>query len=95
VRRRTPGIFDSGYFVLSALDGASAPLRDRAAEGIDLENSGQAATLLVFSRYALNSPGSIAFNKSLNADAAALGPRSRPDHRGGRRPGDPQRLQAA
>ncbi len=73
VRERTPGLFDSGYFVLSALDGASAPLRDRAAEGIDLENSGQAATLLVFSRYALNSPGSIAFNKRLNADAAALG----------------------
>ena len=50
-----------------------APLRDRAAEGIDLENSGQAATLLVFSRYAFNSPGSIAFNKRLNGDAATLG----------------------
>jgi putative drug exporter of the RND superfamily len=73
VRRRTPGLFDSGYFVLSALDGAAPPLRDRAAEGIDLEDSGQAATLLVFSRYALNSPGSIAFNERLNDDAAALG----------------------
>jgi RND superfamily putative drug exporter len=73
LRRRAPGIFDSGYFVLSALDGASAPLRDRAAEGIDLNHSGQAATLLVFSRYALNSPGSIAFNKRLNEEAAALG----------------------
>jgi RND superfamily putative drug exporter len=73
VRRQTPGIFDSGHFVLSALDGAAPPLRDRAAEGIDLENSGQAATLLVFSRYALNSPGSIAFNERLNEDAAALG----------------------
>jgi RND superfamily putative drug exporter len=73
LRRRAPGLFDSGYFVLSALDGASPPLRDRAAEGIDLENSGQAATLLVFSRYALNSPGSIAFNEQLNEDAAALG----------------------
>jgi RND superfamily putative drug exporter len=73
VRRRTPGLFDSGYFVLSALDGAAPPLRDRAAEGIDLNHSGQAATLLVFSRYALNSPGSIAFNEHLNEDAAALG----------------------
>jgi putative drug exporter of the RND superfamily len=73
LRRRAPGLFDSGYFVLSALDGAAPPLRDRAAEGIDLENSGQAATLLVFSRYALNSPGSIAFNEQLNEDAAALG----------------------
>jgi RND superfamily putative drug exporter len=73
LRRRAPGLFDSGYFVLSALDGAAPPLRDRAAEGIDLEHSGQAATLLVFSRYALNSPGSIAFNEQLNDDAAALG----------------------
>jgi RND superfamily putative drug exporter len=75
LRRRAPGLFDSGYFVLSALDGAAPPLRDRAAEGIDLEHSGQAATLLVFSRYALNSPGSIAFNEQLNEDAAALGRR--------------------
>ena len=73
VRRATPGLFDSGYFVLSALDGASPRLRERAAEAVDLENGGQAATLLVISRYALNSPGSIALNKRLNADAAALG----------------------
>jgi RND superfamily putative drug exporter len=72
LRRRAPGLFDSGYFVLSALDGATPPLRDRAAEGIDLNHSGQAATLLVFSRYALNSSGSIEFNKHLNEDAAAL-----------------------
>ncbi len=73
LRRRAPGLFDSGYFVLSALDGAAPPLRARAAEGIDLEHSGQAATLLVFSRFALNSPGSIDFNKRLDGDAAALG----------------------
>ena len=73
LRRRAPGLFDSGYFVLSALDGAAPPLRERAAEGIDLEDSGQAATLLVFSRYALNSPGSIAFHEELNGDAAELG----------------------
>jgi RND superfamily putative drug exporter len=73
VRRSTPGLFDSGYFVLSALDGAPPRLRERAAEAVDLEDGGQAATLLAISRYALNSPGSIALNKRLNADAAALG----------------------
>jgi RND superfamily putative drug exporter len=73
LRRRAPGLFDSGYFVLSALDGAAPPLRDRAAEGIDLDGSGQAATLLVFSRYALNSPGSIAFHQRLDRDAAEIG----------------------
>jgi RND superfamily putative drug exporter len=73
LRRRAPGLFDSGYFVLSALDGAAPQLRRRAAEGIDLEDSGQAATLLVFSRFALNSPGSIDFHKRLEADAEDLG----------------------
>ncbi len=73
LRHRSPGLFDSGYFVLSALDGASPGLRERAAEGIDLNHSGQAATLLVFSRYALNSPGSIAFNRKLDSDATLLG----------------------
>jgi putative drug exporter of the RND superfamily len=73
LRRRSPGLFDSGYFVLSALDGAAPPLRERAAEGIDIEDSGQAATLLVFSRYALNSDGSVAFHERLNEEAAALG----------------------
>ena len=59
--------------MLSALDGATPELRRRAAEGIDLDRSGQAATLLVFSRYALNSEGSIAFHETLNENAAALG----------------------
>ena len=42
LNRRAPHIFDSGYFVLSALDGAKPALRARAAEGIDLEHGGQA-----------------------------------------------------
>jgi RND superfamily putative drug exporter len=73
LRRTTPGIFDSGYFVLSALDGAAPPLRERAAAAIDLDSGGQAAALLVISRYTFNTPGSIAFNERLESDAAALG----------------------
>ncbi len=73
LRRNSPGIFDSGYFVLSALDGAPPRLRERAAEAVDLENGGQAATLLVFPRYTFNSPGSIALDKRLEDDADALG----------------------
>jgi RND superfamily putative drug exporter len=73
LRRASPGLFDSGYFVLSALDGAPPRLRDRAATAIDLGGGGQAATLQVISRYTFNSPGSIALNKRLDEDAAALG----------------------
>ena len=73
LRRTSPGIFDSGYFVLSALDGTRGRLRERASEAVDLERGGQAATITVFSRYGFNTDGSIALNKRLEGDAAALG----------------------
>jgi putative drug exporter of the RND superfamily len=73
VQHATPGIFNSGYFVLSALDGAPPRSRERAAEVVDLNGGGQAAAILVISRYSFNSPGSIALNKRLDAEAAALG----------------------
>jgi RND superfamily putative drug exporter len=72
IRAASPGLFNSGYFVLSALDGA--PPRQRAAAGstIDLRHGGQAATVLVISKYPFNSDGSIALNKRLDQDAAGL-----------------------
>jgi RND superfamily putative drug exporter len=72
LQRTTPGLFDSGYFVLSALDGARPGIRERAGETIDLNGGGQAAAMLVISRYTFNSPGSIALNERLDADAKAL-----------------------
>ena len=62
-RQASPGIFDSGYFVLSALDG-TPPRARRRREAVDLERGGQAATMLVISRYPFNSPGSIALNRT-------------------------------
>jgi len=73
LRRASPGIFDSGYFVLSALDGASPRLRERAAEAVDLKDGGEAATLLVFPRYTFNSAGSIDINHRLEDVADELG----------------------
>jgi RND superfamily putative drug exporter len=64
----SPNLFNSGFFVLSAIDGAPPETRDAAAQAIDLE-SGQAATIRVFSRYSFNTPGSIRLNKTLNEDA--------------------------
>jgi RND superfamily putative drug exporter len=69
----TPGIFNSGYFVLSALDGTPPKTREAVSETIDLRNGGQAATMLVVSDYSFNTPGSIRLNKRLNRDAAELG----------------------
>lgn len=48
LRRDSPGIFDSGYFVLSALDGAPGRSRQLAGESIDLDG-GRAARMLVIS----------------------------------------------
>jgi RND superfamily putative drug exporter len=73
VRRASPGLFNSGYFVLSALDGAAPPLRERAANAVDLNGGGQASQVLVVSRYTFNSHGSIALNKRLESAAEALG----------------------
>jgi RND superfamily putative drug exporter len=72
VRRNSPGLFDSGYFVLSALDGARGDVRERASEAVDLDGGGQAATITVFSRYPFNSEGSIRLGRRLEADAAAI-----------------------
>jgi RND superfamily putative drug exporter len=72
LQRATPGLFDSGYFVLSAIDGAKPRNRERVAQVVDLEGGGQAAAMLVISRYTFNSPGSIALDKRLQVEADAL-----------------------
>jgi putative drug exporter of the RND superfamily len=70
--RASPNLFNSGYFVLSALDGAPPRTREAVGTTVDLRHGGQAASILVFSKYSFNTPGSIALNKQLDKDAAAL-----------------------
>jgi len=72
VAEASPNLFNSGYFVLSALDGAPPRTREAVAETIDLEHGGQAATMLVISEFPFNSEGSIELNRELDEDAAAL-----------------------
>jgi putative drug exporter of the RND superfamily len=73
LQRETPGLFSSGYFVLSALDGAQPRVRERAAEAIDLDGGGGAAAILVIPRFTFNTPGSSELDERLREDAAALG----------------------
>jgi RND superfamily putative drug exporter len=72
LRRQSPGLFDSGYFVLSALDGAPAPKREEAGEAISVDGGGQAARMLVVSDYPFNSEGSRRVGERLEGDAARL-----------------------
>ena len=67
----TPNLFNSGYFVLSEIDGSQPESREAAANTIDLK-SGQGASMLVISKYSFNTPGSIRLNKTLNEDAKEL-----------------------
>ncbi len=71
LQRAVPGFFDSGFYVLAALDGARPALRERAATAVDLDG-GQAAAVLVISRYTFNTPGSIALNEKLDEAADDL-----------------------
>jgi RND superfamily putative drug exporter len=73
LERKSPGLFDSGYFVLSAIDGAPADERQSAATAIDVEDGGQAAAILVIPRSTFNSPGSVALYERLQKDAAEFG----------------------
>jgi RND superfamily putative drug exporter len=73
VREATPNLFNSGYFVLSALDGTPPRVREAAGATVDLRHGGQAASILVISRYTFNTQGSVALNKTLEEAASKLG----------------------
>jgi putative drug exporter of the RND superfamily len=72
LRRNSPGIFDSGYFVLSSLAGAPPKERKRVSGIVDLEGGGQAAQMIVIPRYTFNTDGSRALNERLKRDADGL-----------------------
>ncbi|HVV90393.1 MAG TPA: MMPL family transporter [Solirubrobacterales bacterium] len=72
IQEQTPGIFNSGYFVLSALDGAPPGAREKAASTISLNSGGQSGSILVISEYEFNSDGSIRLNKELASAADEL-----------------------
>lgn len=71
LRHNSPGIFDSGYFVLSALDGAPPAQRNLASRIIDLRNGGQAAVLLVASNR-MGESALLALNDRLKRSAQDL-----------------------
>jgi RND superfamily putative drug exporter len=72
LRRSSPGLFDSGYFVLSALEGGSAQRRELVGEAISVGGGGQAARMLVISEHGLNSPESRRLGARLEGDAERI-----------------------
>jgi putative drug exporter of the RND superfamily len=68
----SPHLFDSGYFVLSALDGARPGVRSQVSQTIDLDRSGQAAAMLVVPNSDFNTVASEVLDRRLNHLAAAF-----------------------
>jgi putative drug exporter of the RND superfamily len=50
LQAQAPGLFDSGYFVLSAIDGAQPPDRNQATFAVNLERGGNAGMITVIPR---------------------------------------------
>ena len=69
LHRSSPELFDSGYFVLSALEGASERRRALAGEAVSIDRGGQAARMLVITDYGLNTDESREMGDLLAADA--------------------------
>jgi putative drug exporter of the RND superfamily len=72
LRRSSPQLFDSGYFVLSALEGASPRREALAGEAVSIHGGGQAARMLVISDYGLNSADSRRVGAHLREDAERI-----------------------
>jgi RND superfamily putative drug exporter len=72
LQRSSPHLFDSGYFVLSALEGASPRRRALAGEAVSVQGGGQAARMLVISDHGLNSAESRQIGDRLKDDAARI-----------------------
>ncbi len=72
LRHSSPGLFDSGYFALSALDGAPAEERRGIGQIVDLAGGGKAARMLVISDRGLGSDGATEVYSNLSQRAAQL-----------------------
>ncbi|HZO79226.1 MAG TPA: MMPL family transporter [Solirubrobacteraceae bacterium] len=69
LERQSPGLFNSGYFVLAAIEGATAPNRNAATFTINLLRGGTAGQIMVVSKY----KASDARTKALGTRLANLG----------------------
>jgi putative drug exporter of the RND superfamily len=68
LQAQAPGLFDSGYFVLSAIDGAQPPDRNQATFAVNLERGGNAGQITVIPKQ----PSSTDQTQELGEDLVAM-----------------------
>jgi RND superfamily putative drug exporter len=76
LQRESPGIFSSGYFVLSAVAGAKPADRNAASFTINLLRGGTAGQIMVVSEYKSSDPRSQALGTRLDTLGAAFATRN-------------------
>lgn len=69
LKAQSPGLFDSGYFVLAAVAGAPSEDRDTASFAINVEGGGNAGQIVVVARSAADSEETMALGATLREEA--------------------------
>ena len=72
LKQDSPGLFDSGYFVLAAIEGAPEADRDAASFAVNLGAGGNAAQIVVASRAAANDESTMALGKTVRDKTRAF-----------------------
>jgi RND superfamily putative drug exporter len=72
LRKQSPHLFDSGYFVLAALQGAPTASRQAAGFTVNVETGGAAGRITVTPKWGVNDPRTQALGDRLSASAAAF-----------------------
>jgi len=67
-----PNAVDSGYLVLTALDGTVSPQREQVAQLVNVDSGGQAARMMVIASSAPDSPATAALSRRLRRALPAL-----------------------
>ena len=68
----SPGALDSGYLVLTALDGTVSPVREQVAQLVNVNGGGQAARMMVIASSPPNSPATAALSRRLRRALPSL-----------------------
>jgi putative drug exporter of the RND superfamily len=72
LQAQSPGIFNSGYFVLAAIEGATPSNRNAATFAINLLQGGDAGQIVITSRYALSDKRTEQLGNRLRAMSSAF-----------------------
>jgi X-X-X-Leu-X-X-Gly heptad repeat protein len=77
LKKSAPGLFDSGEFILAAIDGAPPAARNQAAFVLNIDRGGTAGEITVIPKLSTRSKQTQALHDTLDAQAKAFSSKSR------------------